>query len=70
MIDQFLVFLRCASNAMQSSAPLLSALFRLVQDLGHFAPPAKEIVCGADRYNQDRAHAVDQGENQSPSPPA
>ena len=39
--------------------------FRLVQDLRHLAPPAKEIIGGADRCNQDRAQAVDQGKDQS-----
>ena len=41
------------------------SFFRLVQDLGHLAPPAKEIIGGADRCNQDRAQTIDQCKDQS-----
>jgi len=37
--------------------------FDLVQNLSYLAPPAKEIITGADRRDQNRAQAVHQGEN-------
>ena len=66
-------FTSCSADGVHVAhfrSPFVVLFFGLVHDLGHLAPPAKEIIGGADRCNQDRAQTIDQRENQSLLPAA
>ena len=59
---------RCARPILRLriALPYGSRLFfRVVHNLSHLAAPAKEVVGGTDRCNQDCAQSVDQREDEA-----